>query len=598
MKPLPSRLPLGSAGDTPGQLWREWRAKRRPVVLKPYVDQHNRWRRASHWLLPLALALACFVYGFFFALTAPYMIVPFAAPVAVLGLLSIWALPEVDSAPVKTLEVFFSAGLAGLILWPNYLALALPGLPWITMVRLTMFPAAFLLLLSLSTSKTFRKRVFEAGRGVPVLFFLLGLQALNSFVSLPLSHGVGDSINKILIQQFTWTGMLVAGLYIFQIPGRAERYLGLVLLIVVPAAAFSVVEFQEQRVLWAAHVPSFLKVADPAAQMALATNVRSATGQFRAKFTFSTPLGLAEYMSLMTPLALHWAVGRHRIAQRLIGLAMLPTIYVVVRMTDARLGILGYLVSILTYMVIWAMVRFRRRLNDLLAAIILYAYPAALVGVLAASLFVHRIHTLIFGGGATAASTQHREEQFRMALPAFIRNPIGYGAGQSGVHMGYGSGDFIAIDSSWITLSLDYGALGVVLYIGLFAVVIFAALRTLLRRPEAARGETGLLIPIVSFMAAFLVIRGVFSQQEIHPLVFTLLGMAVCLISRVEGSAAASQPAPAVAAPVAPGRRRRIAVKPSSDGKKPMGFGAVLAIILGCAGLYYLGCVAWVLTHH
>jgi len=599
LKPLPSRLPVGPAGDTLGQLWREWRAKRRPVVLKPYVDLHNRWRRAAHLLLPLGLALACFVYGFFFALTAPYMIVPFAAPVAVLGLLSIWALPEADTAPVKTLEVFFAAGLAGLILWPNYLALALPGLPWITMVRLTMFPAAFLLLLSLSMSKTFRKRVREGAQGTPVLFFLLFLTAVNSFVSLPLSHGVGDSINKVIIQQFTWTGMLVAGLYVFQIPGRAERYIGLLLLIAAPIAVFTTLEFQEQRVLWADHVPSFLKVADPSAQRALAANVRSATGQFRAKFTFSTPLGLAEYMSLMTPLAVHWAAGRYRMLQRLIGLALLPTIYVVVRMTDSRLGILGYLVSILTYMVIWSLVRFRRRLNDLIAAIIVYAYPAAMAGVLAASLFVHKIHVLIFGGGAQASSTLHRQEQFRMALPAFIRSPIGYGAGQSGVHMGYGSGDFIAIDSYWISLSLEYGALGVVLYVGVFAVVIYAALKTLLENPEAARGETGLLLPLVSFLAAFLIIRGVFSQPDIHPLVFTLLGMTACLVSRAHSNAAASRPAPAVAASVAAGRGRRAALKPPSDeARKPMAFGIVVAIVVGCAGLYYLACVAWVLTHH
>jgi hypothetical protein len=165
--------------------------------------------------------------------------------------------------------------------------------------------------------------------------------------------------------------------------------------------------------------------------------------------------------------------------------------------------------------------------------------------------------------------------------------------------MGYGSGDFIAIDSYWITLSLDYGALGVVLYVGVFAVVIYAALKTLLENPEAARGETGLLLPLVSFLAAFLIIRGVFSQPDIHPLVFTLLGMTACLVSRAHSNAAASRPAPAVAASVAAGRGRRAALKPPSDeARKPMAFGIVVAIVVGCAGLYYLACVAWVLTHH
>ncbi len=191
---LPERLSVGSAADGVVKLWRKWRAKRRPVVLRPYVDLHSRWRKAGHLLIPLVMILACFIYGFFFALTAPYLIVPFAAPVLALGLLAIWALPEVDKAPVKTLELLFSAGLMGLILWPNYLALSsLPGLPWITVVRLTIFPGAFVLLLCLSSSKNFRTHLTEAARGAcPSCSPCSSCSAANSFInSSPLSHHVG-----------------------------------------------------------------------------------------------------------------------------------------------------------------------------------------------------------------------------------------------------------------------------------------------------------------------------------------------------------------------------------------------------------------------
>ena len=488
---LPGRLSVGSVADGVAQLWREWRAKRRPLVLRPYVDLHSRWRKVGHLLVPLVLALACFIYGFFFALTAPYLIVPFATPVLVLGLLAIWALPEVDKAPVKTLELLFSSGLIGLILWPNYLALSLPGLPWITAVRLTIFPAAFVLLLCLSSSKRFRKHLAEAADGVPLVFPLLILMAANSFLSLPISHHVGASLNKIIVDQFTWSGMLLTGLYLFRIPRRSERYMSCLLLLVLPMALLAFVEFEEQHVLWLEHVPSFLKVPDPAAQLSLANQTRGITGQYRSKATFPTGLGLAEYISLMTPFALHWAAGRYPLGRRLIGVALLPVIYIVVRMTDSRLGILGYLISTVSYVLIWGLVRFRRRINDLTAAIIVYAYPAAFIGVMAASLFVHKIHVLIFGGGSTAGSNAARQEQFRAAMPAFLRNPIGYGAAQSGAHMGYGAGDFFAIDSYWIVLSLDYGALGMVLYVGLFAVVIYAAVKTLFPHGRSPGAEAG-----------------------------------------------------------------------------------------------------------
>ncbi len=126
--------------------------------------------------------------------------------------------------------------------------------------------------------------------------------------------------------------------------------------------------------------------------------------------------------------------------------------------------------------------------------------------------------------------------------------------------MGYGVGDFIAIDSYWISLSLDYGALGVVLYVGVFTVIIFAAIKTLLQHPEVAHGETSLLIPLISFMAAFLMIRGVYAEEGIHPLVFALLGMTVCLVSRARHSVAASKPVSVAHSTVAmrrPDRGRR-----------------------------------------
>jgi hypothetical protein len=555
------------------------------MVLLPYVDLHSRWRLAAHILAPLTLALVCFVYGFFFALTAPYLIVPFTAPVAVLGLLSIWALPEARTAPVRTLEVFFSAVLIGLVLWPNYLALSLPGLPWITMVRLTTFPMGFLLLLCLSISSDFRRKILEAAQGAPLLLNLLLIFSVNSFVSLPLSHSLGESVNKVLLQLLNWTGMFLAALYVFRTPGRAQQYVTLLIALGIPIVVFSAVEFEEQHVLWAAHVPSFLRVDDPSAQLALSSAVRGAIGLYRTKATFSTPLGLAEFISLLTPFAIHWVAAKHSLLQRVIGLCMLPAIYVVVRMTDARLGILGYMMSTLTYVLVWSMVRFRRRLNDLVAAIIVYAYPAAFLGVLAASLFVHKIHVLMFGGGAQAGSNEHRQEQFVMAIPSLLKNPIGYGAGESGRAMGYGAGDFVAIDSYFINIALDYGVVGLFLYSAMFALVIATIVRTLLQTPDNRDPEVALLIPLAACLTAFVMIRGVFGQADIHPMIFTLVGMAVCLVTRAQAQL--------------PGGAGRIFGGGAAHGPaKKMNFATLGVIVLFGSAATYAGCFLWWLKHH
>jgi hypothetical protein len=519
-------------------LWRDWRAAhRRPIVLRPYVDLHSRWRIAARFLVPLGVGFFCLIYGFYFALTAPYLIVPMALPIAVLGLLAIWALPENNVVPTKAMELTFSALMIGLILWPNYLALALPGLPWITMVRLTGFPMAFFLLMSLSVSTRFRHEILDASGATPLAFRAFLIFTANAFISLPFSHDLGDSINKLVIQQLNWTCVFLVSLYIFRKPGRVERYVMLLIVLAIPIIALAIMESREEHVLWAGHVPSFLRVEDASAQRSLAGAVRGATGQYRAKATFSTALGLSEFVALMTPFALHLAVGRYKLVTRLLGLALIPTLYFVVRMTDARLGVAGYLVSLLVYLLFWSLVRWRRRIGDILTAAIVYAYPSAFLAMVAATMFVHKIHVIVFGGGAQAASNEARGNQFRMAIPVLLRNPIGHGAGQSGDVMGYGAGDFIAIDSYYISVALDYGVIGLVLYVAIFAMTIGAAVSVMLRAAPTDDREMGLLMPLATCLCAFLVIRGVFGQPDIHPMIFMIVGMVIALVARAKSQA-------------------------------------------------------------
>src|SRR6185369_1357593 len=54
--------------------------RRRRVVLGPYKRVHSLKRTLLKILVAPALALFCLIYGFFFALTAPTLIVVFVAP--------------------------------------------------------------------------------------------------------------------------------------------------------------------------------------------------------------------------------------------------------------------------------------------------------------------------------------------------------------------------------------------------------------------------------------------------------------------------------------------------------------------------------------
>jgi hypothetical protein len=119
-----------------------------------------------------------------------------------------------------------------------------------------------------------------------------------------------------------------------------------------------------------------------------------------------------------------------------------------------------------------------------------------------------------------------------MAFRALAKNPVGHGTGQAGLAIGYGSSDFIAIDSYYIAIALDYGIIGLILYASIFFITLISAVRIILKNEGSNDSEMVILIPLVSCLAAFLMIRSVFGQPDIHPMIFALLGMTVALIAR------------------------------------------------------------------
>ena len=530
-------------------------------VMQPFVNLDALWRKFALVLTPVALFFVCLIYGFFFALTAPYLIIAFAVPIGTLMLLAVWALPERTRAPTKTMELLFSSFMICLILWPNYLALALPGLPWITAVRLTGVPLAMLFLVSLSTSPTFRSEVKGAVVAVPGLWMWFTAFLVMQVVTILLSKSPSTAVSKTLIQQVDWTIIAAAAAWISRIPGRPERYLKLVLLTTVPMLVLGVLEFYKKHLLWAGYVPSWLKIDDPIAVAIFSSSMRNATGLYRAKAVFSTPLGLAEFFGLLTPFAIHFAIGKYPRWLKISCFCLVPALFYGLRLTDGRLGVLAFLTSIFLYMLIWGMLRFRRNRRDLLAATIIYAYPALFVLAAVVVKTVKPINLLVFGGGAQVASNLARQHQIVMALPKMMLNPIGHGSGGAGQAMGYAEGSFIAIDNYYLVIGLDYGMIGVVTFLGIFLLTIGWAVRSVLVAGASADREVSLLTPLAVAMTAFLVVKLVFAQADMHPLFFAYLGMTVALIQRARREAEVrleileTEPAPRQPSRLSPIRR-------------------------------------------
>lgn len=517
-------------------LGHESRRRRHAIVLQPYVQPPSLIFSLLTLAVILFLPFALLVYGFMFGLSVPFVIVPFAIPIAVIGALIIWSLPDMRTAPTLGLEMLLPTFLVVQFLWPGYLAIALPGLPWITLTRLAGFPMAALLLVCLSVSERFRNYVGVSVTAIrPLAIFLMCFVAVE-ILTIPFSSRPIASAQLVFTHQVNWTTIFVLGCIIFRDIRYVERYFALFAFITIAVVGITYLESFRRHAPWAAHIPGFLKVPDDVIELVLKPNIRLFLNRYRAKATFFTPLALSEFLSLMTPFFLYFVFARVRFIWRVGAAAMIPALFVAVRMTDSRLGLVGMLLSVVLYGFLWSIVRWRARKTDLFAAVVLYGYPTLAALFLAGVFGSGRLRVMILGGQAQASSGEMRETQLSMAIAALARQPVGYGSGQSGPSLGFAPGSFISVDNYFITVAMDYGPIGAFLWYGMFLIAILEGVKCCLSSETAGTREALMLAPLVVTLSSFLVLKWVHGQDSNHALYFLMLGMISALVYRLRNS--------------------------------------------------------------
>ena len=511
--------------------------RRKRVVIGPYTRSRSLLSTLI-WLVAVPVGLLlCLFYGFFFGMTAPYLIVPAVIPIALMTGIIIWALPDQRTAPTFPIEFLIAIFFVSKVVWPSYLAISLPGLPWISLLRIIGLPLAGFFLVSLSVSKEFRIYTYQSVTSIKLLWICAVGFSVIQILTIFASKSPLASAQVVFDQNINFTMMLFIGCIIFRKERMAEKYIALFCLLSVFIIALTVVENHKKYIIWAAHIPNILHPPSPTLENTLRPSFRMYTNVYRAKATFLTPLALAEFISLITPFFLYFGLSRGKFFLRAICLAMVPMTFIAVRMTDARLGVVGVFASVLMYGLLWSFARWRARPRDLFAAATVYAYPVVFLAAVGAILASTRLSTMVFGGGAHAGSTEARATQLGMAAKGFWRQPWGHGAGQSGLEMGFAKDAFITIDNFFISVQLDYGLFGIIFWYGMFVVGIAAALFHSLLDRYADRPEARLLAPLAVSLTGFLIVKWVHGQDENHSIYFLMLGMISGLVYRLRHNA-------------------------------------------------------------
>jgi hypothetical protein len=486
-------------------------------------------RTPGRWLvvaLIAILAVACFAYGFMFGVSAPARMMPFTVPIVVMLGLTIWALPPGDYAPTKLLEPLFIAFFAALVLWPNYLAIALPSLPWLTLLRIIGAPMVVVLLVCVSVSRRFRGEMVDILNTDKMLWRMLAALVVLQTVTIPLSSDPGATLNRYIIAQVNQTAIFFVACYVFTRERFLEMWVRMLLVMLAVLAALGLWEWSLKLLPWAGHIPSYLRVEDESVQRILTPRSRAATGIYRVHSTATTPLGLAEILGMSMPFAMHLLFDRYPLWVRVAAAAYIPYAVNVILLTDSRLGVVASLASVIFYLLIWALLRWRQNRDSIFGPAISLAYPAIFVGFVAATFFIGRLRAQVWGDGSQKASTESRIDQWIMGIPKIIKNPLGYGLGRGADELGFANAaGVITIDSYFLSVLLELGVLGFFVYFGLMARGAWVGARTVIS--SRLDQELRLLVPLSVTIINFIIVKSVFSQDANHPLIFMMLGAIV-----------------------------------------------------------------------
>lgn len=510
-----------------------------PPLLKPYGGVGDGFlQKRGVTITGVIAALICLPFGFYYALFTPWLIMLFIAPLAILILIVIWALPDTKALAERPMEWLTFLFTAALSLWPNYLALALPGLPWVTITRLVTTPLCLLLLVSISSSPLFRARMAGVLNATPLLWKAMAAFVLIQVISLPFSINIAESINKFVVHLTNETAMFFLSAYVFRRRGRVIRWVFLLWSFAMVDCAIGLIEYLREKPLWGDSVPPFLAIQDPFVLNILAGNVRSNTGQYRTVSIFSTSLGCSEYLAFVMPFVLHIAASpTYRFWTRMGALASLPVMVLTILATDSRLGLLGTFLTMMIYLFIWSYRLWRQNKRSLLGPTVIALYPVIFIGLVIASFAIGRVRAKVWGTGQYDDSNEARKEQVRAAIPKIISHPLGHGVGMGGDALGFVNPAGVqTIDVYYLVTALEYGFLGFIVFYGFFILSARYAIKDVIFSKVRSR-ELSFAFPLCISIINFLIIKGVLAQDDNHPLIFMMCGIVCALVYRAKAAA-------------------------------------------------------------
>lgn len=459
--------------------------------------------------------------------------------VALAGVTLLWALPEMRVVPDKLLRKMFFAMVAVQLCIPVYYAIDTGYLPWISVKRLFSLTVILLFALTVAGSQAARDKIADTVRSNRLLAFLsFGFLAM-LIVSVLTAANPVQSFSGLIDAVLTWYLPLFACILIV----RTEKDVILLLKIIAIAgivdSLLGVIEFFLQRLYYFDIFPQSVLEAMLASNPGLEiiyTTPQFRNGIYRASSIYTTPLSFGELAAMAGPVGAYFFFHSETMKWRLMGMISVTASAAALLVSGARGGLIAFLIAMPIMLLLWTVRYSRANPASMVGTIMGAIFSMGILAVLGLIALSNRLFNMIFGGGEALGSTDARFVQFEMAVPHILSNPItGYGKGAAAPLVGYfNPGNPIpTIDSYVITLLVEQGVPGLLLFFGMIGLGIWTGVRLYLTNANQRAAVGG---PIACCLIAFAVYRPVLSETENHTLFFLVIGL-VFAISRIDRGA-------------------------------------------------------------
>jgi O-antigen ligase len=446
--------------------------------------------------------------------------------VAAAGLVLLWVMPDLPLVSPRFIRKAFFVLLIVDLTVPFYYTVQFPGTPWVSARRLATMALVAPFVIAVAASSDVRRQITERLlASLPILICVAGFLTFAT-LSLLSSMSPAESFSALIDLILSCYVPFLAMIYI----AKEKTDIILILKILCFCAVFvtgaAVVQFVLQRNFFLQIFPTSMLDTlisnNPTLQALLPNPNHFRNGRYRSESVFVSPLSFSEFEIIVIPIGLFFALHRKDLYEKALGWAVVIGGAIGIFTSGSRGGWLGVLVSLPLFVALWSFRKATLTKASLAPAIVGLSGIIGFLCIMGLITFSHSAHDSVMGGAGQQNSTQARFDQWAMATPAIIANPItGHGFSLGGAIF-----QDTTIDSYALSLVVETGIPGFLFFTGLCLLPVWYGLRSYVSDMSESAAAAGALA--CSFLA-FSANRLVLSQKENHMLMFSLLAVVVLL---------------------------------------------------------------------